>query len=406
VANKAFVLDAEGSQLSQDIADNMFNLIIDKDKLFKAWDDVRESDVYNGWISKVRSAGYAASHSLEAEEDDRILRFMGKGNFKAKEDPLTFAATAKAPQGILAWSKGANSFFGYACRMVTDVVRNSLKANVVWNNGVTVEQAARQFTAAALKVPVDENVRIDAVEMDSKQNEFTHSIVKAFIAKLYVDSDFLDLYFSMMADYKVSNPEIKMFLQWVKASGEPWTLFGNSFLMTALTLWLIRGEGPFALFSQGDDVDLNQANMRVDEDRLRNIQLYSNFDMTLEWGRYAAFCGYVLASGQLVPNIRRKLIKLMGCTFVNQLHFEQVQISIRLWMLQLRSGLGFYDAIRVNAETYQVSIAQVESWLEAIDSLGHISAAQFAAASNPIAENVFFMSQSYSGKYDVLNSVY
>jgi hypothetical protein len=406
VAGKNYVMDHEGLLLAKQIADNCVEQIFDKDKIFAAWTDTANSSTYNNWLDKVKQAGYSSSHSLEAELDDRILRFQGKGNFKAKEDPISSKSAAKAPQGILAWSKGANSFFGYACRVVTDVARRSLKPNVVWNNGISVEQAARDFTKAAMGVPTDENVRLDAEEMDSKQNEFTHTIVKFIIKALLVDGDFVDLYFSMMEDYRVSNPEITMFLKWVKASGEPWTLFGNSFLMTALTLWLIRGEGPFALFTQGDDVDYNRANMVVDQDRLDNLSLYCSFVMTSEWAHFAAFCGFVLYAGQLVPNIRRKLIKLSGMNIRDVKHFQVLQIAIRDWTSSMIKHVGFADMLKVNAETYDVSVDTVAAWFDTIESLGHISEEQFLRATDRVDLNTNYLAQSSDGSYTAFASVY
>jgi len=212
-----------------------------------------------------------------------------------------------------------------------------------------------------------------------------------FIERLFVSAEFLDLYFSMMEDYRVTNPNLKMFLKWVKASGEPLTLFGNSFLMTAMTLWLIRGDGPMAIFLQGDDVDINKCNMYFDEVRMANVQLYCEFEMEVERGFFAAFCGYVLYSGILVPNIRRKLIKLSGMSYMSQKHFESIQINIREWTTSLKTHMGFSDILKVNAMTYGVSDLAVETWFDAIESLGHISAEQFAKATCKVELNTKFI---------------
>jgi len=238
------------------------------------------------------------------------------------------------------------------------------------------------------------NVRLDAVEMDSKQNEFTHEIVAHFLRLLCVSDDFVTLYFSMMEDYRATNSELDMFLKWVKASGEPFTLFGNSFLMTAMTLWLIEGDGPFALFTQGDDVDLNQANMMFNEDRLAQVALYCAFTMTCEWGYYAAFCGFVFINGLLVPNIRRKFIKILGMSCPSVKHFQTVQIAIRDWCDSIKNHVGFQDILQANADTYLQSVDTAEGWFDAINSLGHVSADQYESIAQVVPVNYNYLNAS------------
>jgi hypothetical protein len=391
---KQFVMDDEGRQLARDIATNMFDKIIDKERLTVAWNDNTMSDVYKGWLAKAQSAAYASSHTVAMEDQDRIVRFHGKGSFKPKEGEITSDGLHKAPQGISAWSKGANSFFGYACRMISEVTRQSLKEEAVWNNGVSIDEAAKRFGIAAAKVPSPMNVRIDAIEMDSKQNQFTHTIVAEFIKLLCVSDEFVELYFSMMQDYDMVCDAFKIHLQWVKCSGEPFTLFGNTFLMVSLTLWLIRGEGPYALFGQGDDVDLNQANMRVDTERRDDLALYCAFDMTMEWGEYAAFCGFIYKDGVLCPNIRRKFIKILGMTQPSTKHFQVVQQAIRDWTKSIKDHVAFSDILRLNAEVYGMSQDNIETLFEAIDSVGHISAKQYESIACTVPLSTDFISSS------------
>jgi hypothetical protein len=185
---KQFIFDEEAGQLARDIAQNMFDKIIDQDRLRAAWNDMTSSDVYKGWLNKAASAGYAASHTIAAEDTDRILRFQGKSGFKPKETLPDKLIIHKAPQGIMAWSKGAVTFFGSACRNIAEVVRQSLNDSTTWNNGLTIDEAAQRFSTAAQKVRSEMNVRLDAVEMDSKQNQFTHSIVAHFLRLLCVST--------------------------------------------------------------------------------------------------------------------------------------------------------------------------------------------------------------------------
>jgi len=405
VSKKDEELDAGGIALAKEIALEGFNTLIDVEKLDEAWDDITSSVIYNQWLDKAAQAGYSASHSLSEEHSERIVRFHGKQNFKAKEDLVGYATVFKAPQGISAWSKGANSFFGVACRIISDVIRRSLKPNCVWNNGMTVEEAAERFVKASLKVPTPENVRLDAEEMDSKQNKFTHRINYEFDVLLKVNPIILDLYYSMYEEYLLMAQDCSVLLKGVKPSGAPWTLKGNSILMVLLSLWLITGEGPLAIFFQGDDVDRNQSAMKLHETRLRRLAIYCAFKMQTEFGDYAAFCGFVLINGQLVPNIRRKLIKLIGTSFRSYNHFTQVQQSLRDYMKALR-GLSMADIIEANAGIYGVSVEAAESWVEVIESLSHISKAQFEQAAMEVDINMKFLAQGRNGAYDRLETTY
>jgi len=195
----------------------------------------------------------------------------------------------------------------------------------------------------------------------------------------------------MIEKYKVVAEDFNLFLDWVKPSGEPFTLYGNSFLMTALTLWLIEGEGPYALFTQGDDVDLNQANMKFHKSRLDQLALYCSFTMSVEWGMYAAFCGFVFIYGMLVPNIRRKLNKVIGMSCPTVEHFQTVQIAIRDWVDSVRRSMSYADIIRANADVYGVTEQTAQGWFDVISSIGHISAEQYREVAHKVELNVLFL---------------
>nr|UTQ48852.1 replication-associated protein [Monilinia fructicola beny-like virus 1] len=391
---KAYVLDEAGKRLAHRIARLAFDTCIDKNRLALAWNSMDASTVLNKWCSKAASAGYASAHTVDSEIGSGILRFHPKANTKVKDTALTYEATFKAPQGISATSKEFNSLMGAPCRVVTDVVVKSLKDEFVWNNGITPAEAGSRYTAAALKVPTRENITMDVVEMDSKQNAFTHEINRHFDQLLGVSDDFLDIYYGLYSNYTLLGSMFSANLKWVKPSGAPWTLKGNTFLEFCIQNYIIKGDGPQAVFMQGDDLNRTQANMVVDVDAKSEIQRYCSFEMTMIRSEEASFCGYVYSSGMLVPNIRRKMNKIISAAIRNDKHFYQYQTGLRQWLKDLRSDKNFGDIIDCNMKEADCSREQIEGWLDCIDSVSHASWEQFRAMSHVVEKNIDYLNDA------------
>jgi hypothetical protein len=105
---KQFDLDPEGILLAKEIATNMLDTTIDKERLVVAWNGCTDSSVYQGWLEKAKQAGYAAAYTVAMEDQN---------------------------------------FFGAACRVISEVTRNSLNETTTWNNGLSINQATERFSA-------------------------------------------------------------------------------------------------------------------------------------------------------------------------------------------------------------------------------------------------------------------
>jgi len=267
----------------------------------------------------------------------------------------------------------------------------SLKDHIVWNNNCTPEEAGARYQAAAVQVPTDVNITMDVVEMDSKQNEFTHLVNRKFDECLGVSSDFLDFYYSQYESYDLVGSMFRSKQRGTKPSGAPWTLKGNSFLEFLLQNYMIRGQGQSAVFFQGDDLNRTQANMYVDNDRKSEIERYCAFEMTMTVSTEAAFCGFVYAKGLLIPNIRRKLNKVIAASIRSQEHFVEYQKGLRDWVKQLKEHVAFSDILVANAIQLDGTQAQVESWLEVVDSVSHCSWDQWRALANKVDLNINYL---------------
>nr|QOX06057.1 RNA-dependent RNA polymerase [Lentinula edodes beny-like virus 1] len=391
VPKKAYKLGDEGMRLAGEIARLGFDACIDRVRLAAAWNDMDAANVLEGFMAKVRTAGYATAWTADADPQEPVLRFHPKAQQKVKEAPITFAATFKAPQGISATAKEFNTLMGAAARFISEVINKSLKDEFVWNNGKTTEEAARRYTAAALRVPVDDNVTLDVVEMDKEQNGFTHMINRKFDELIGVSREFLDIYYGLYEHYKLVGMEFTASLQWVKPSGAPWTLKGNSFLEFLLANYIVVGDGPQAVFFQGDDLSRTQANMRVDVVRKSLVERYCAFVMSMVFSKEAAFCGFVYADGVLVPNVRRKLNKVIAAPIRSREHFYQYQAGIRDWLRDINRGDMLGTVLKVNAQQLGQDVGMVESWLDCIDSVAHASWEQWSSFAKKVDLNIDYL---------------
>jgi len=369
---KQYILDGEGLLLAQRIARVGFEACIDRQRLAQAWNSMSSSAVYQEWLLKARSAGYAASFTLD-ESGERSARFSGKASVKAKNDPVSYDSSFKAPQGIAATSKQVNTLFGAACRFIAKVIVESLKDEFTWDNNLTPEEAAERYTRACMAVPVRSGVTLDVKEMDSKQNAFTHQINLEFDKLLCVKQDFAELYYSIYHNTPLVGKYSSSQQEWIKLSGAPWTLKGNTILEFLIQNYIVTGEGPQAVYMKGDDLDRRQANLKVDVDRKTMVSLYCGFQMEAIFSDTAEFCGYVYSNGVLCPSIRRKLNKVLGQGFKTEKHFYEYATSLRDWCLKLRSDMAYDDIIRVNAEQSGCPRSAVEDWFDVLESLCHVS---------------------------------
>nr|BAS04359.1 polyprotein [Lentinula edodes ssRNA mycovirus] len=391
VPQKAYKLGEEGNRLAAEIARVGFDACIDRERLAAAWNDMDAANVLEGFMEKARRSGYASTWKEDADPQKPELRFHPKAQQKVKEAPITFAATFKAPQGISATSKEFNTLMGSAARFIASVINASLKDEFVWNNGKTTKEAAGRYTAAALKIPVDDNVTLDVVEMDKEQNAFTHMINRQFDTLIGVSQEFLDVYYGLYEHYKLIGMEFTASLRWVKPSGAPWTLKGNSFLEFLLANYMVIGDGPQAVFFQGDDLSRTQANMRVDVVRKSLVERYCAFQMSMVFSKEAAFCGFVYASGMLVPNIRRKLNKVIAAPIRSREHFYEYQAGIRDWLRDINAEDALPQVLQVNAQQLGADVSLVESWLDCIDSVAHASWDQWVSFAEKVDLNIDYL---------------
>lgn len=364
-----------GLKLAQDIGNRFANECLDTDFSVFQHEDIQT--VVNNAYGMMVTKNYEKQVDMtDGGTKARTCRFDLKEIDKAIKGPFDLY---KAGQGISAWSKEAHTFFCLGFRTMNQALIRGLKKNVIYDNGMSEEETMQQVGAILSDTPeVAVNAVIDAAACDSGQNRFTMAIERTIYERLGISKLFLDWYFSFREKYKLDSGFIKASVEYVKTSGEPGTLLGNTVLMMALMNSILRGDGPFAMVGKGDDGLKRQANMHYEESLVklvgRNCPLQFKVDINVP----VQFCGYALSGNQLVPCVLRKLIKCASHGFRDYEHFTEYQTSLRDWMIRLhRLREDGVNVLGVNRTIYDVEEGVVESWLESIDSLSHINKSQF-----------------------------
>jgi len=170
-------------------------------------------------------------------------------------------------------------------------------------------------------------------------------------------------------------------------------LKNNSFLQTAIVLYVMDYKSEAAIFTQGDDLNLFAIEPSLLPERMAEINQFCGYALTVSESDVAAFCGFVQAEGILAPNIRRKLFKLMAASIRTATHFYQIQVSLRDWCVKLKQDPAFADVLRLNASTYSVDVPTAESWFDMIESLSHCSFEQYVSVAQEVPINIHYMSE-------------
>jgi hypothetical protein len=266
-----------------------------------------------------------------------------------------------------------------AFRVLNDLMLKSVNPNVVYDNAMSEDEFVEKINKAMSSVPdVAINGVIDAAACDSGQGPFTQLIERYIYAALGISDFFLDWYFSFRERYVMQSKYVRANMQFIKTSGEPGTLLGNTVLMGALLNAMLRGEGPMAMAIKGDDGFKRQANLKINSDIVKAISAQTVLEFKLDLDVPITFCGYVLVQGKLMPSISRKIIKIAGHRFKTYQHFTEYQESLRDWINKVpRDPVGNAAFLECNAQLVGRSISDMQRMLDGIVSVSRIGKEQF-----------------------------
>lgn len=307
--------------------------------------------------------------------DSRVVRFHLKNIAKPKVngDLNLF----KAGQGISAWSKTAQSWFGKAMRILNARFGAILNDNVIYDNRMTEEELITKVNLQLKNIHrLATRGVTDCDQFDSVQNMFTQSIERNVLKRLGASDMFLDLYYSFRRNYIIQSTYTRVKCNFEKTSGEPGTLLLNTILSMVLTYYLFEGDGKFVIVAKGDDGFRSQLNLRVNEDNLALVNKFCQLGLKLSFDETVEFCGNVIVNGCFYPSIFRKLAKIAAHRFRDYKHFCEYQISLRDWESKI-AGKDVYNLCFVNSIVYGTNVSIAQAALDCIKSFAHINEVQF-----------------------------
>jgi len=307
--------------------------------------------------------------------DTRVVRFHLKDIAKPKVGGNI--NLMKAGQGISAWSKTAQSWFGKAMRILNARFGSLLVENVIYDNRMTEEELISSVNAQLRKLhPLATPGVSDCDQFDSVQNKFTQAIERRVLKRLGASDVFLDAYYSFRSNYLVQSSHVRARCLFEKTSGEPGTLLLNTILSMVLTYFIFEGDGNFVIVAKGDDGFRSQLNLRVSEDNLALVNKFCQLGLKLSFDETVEFCGNVIVGGVFYPSIYRKLAKLSAHRFRSYEHFCEYQISLRDWETKVAKA-DMHNLCAVNAVVYGTSVRDAYDALSCVRSFAHINKAQF-----------------------------
>lgn len=326
--------------------------------------------IMNEFLQSVKAKHYEEQYVGFDNTDARKVRFNIKEIFKPFKDSK--ADLGKVGQGISAWSKDAMLRFGACIRYINKQFKNCLKPHVLYDNRETDESSRKKIMRLMSLLPACAKKAVtDHGEFDAAQNEFTQELERELLRAMYVSEEFIAEYFSFRNNYILIAPETYCRADSEKTSGEPGTLLFNTIVAAIITNYVVRGHGSSIFVIKGDDGFKMQVGIAVDDNRYLEIKQFVNFELKIQIGDDAEFCGNAISGHKIVPSIIRKMHKLAAKRFRSYEHFTEYQISLRDWVSKTQND-DYFETCAMNAELYKMPVNEVIACFEAIQSASHI----------------------------------
>lgn len=364
----------EAKQLAQLMVNKFFKEHMQEVEL----DENRVGEIVDSWFESAASKKYMNQFKGYDNTDVHTIRFHIKTIFKPNTSKNGDAY--KAPQGISAFNKDMQIFFGPAARIINDLVLSSLKDHVVYDNKMTPEEVKNKLN---LLMELNDFPALNGVtdfEMyDSQQDQFTQCIEREFLMQLGVRQDFIDHYYSFRSKNTIIGGNMKGRMGFEKTSGEPFTLLMNTVLSAVMTNFLLRGEGPCVLAIKGDDGFKRQANLKMHDQNYLMVSQYTNLKMKVQISNEAEFCGYVIKDGRFIDNHLRKLHKVLSHRFRDYKHFCEYQDSLRNYIDENERDMETYgqDFAPMTAEAMGCDVETARSAYDCLKAYSHIDEETF-----------------------------
>lgn len=309
------------------------------------------------------------------------VRFAVKSIFKPVNTNKDFDLS-KAAQGLNMFDPWIVNFFCFACRVLRQIDLSSDNTDgdhvVLSNDGLSefeTMQAVVERMATHGNVPL-EILIADGVEYDATFDYFTLHLEEEYYRGLGCSEVFLAFYHRMRVKYRIIAKTINCVPKAQHATGEPNTIEANEVPIGVISTYVATVVGPSTAVKQGDDRNRIGMKFTIDQKLLNKIESYTNMRIKFQIKRQGEFCGMILTSDGMYPNIYRRLVKISGCQWRSYEHFCEYQKSLRDYKTLIEK-LGVSKVIAVSAVQQNASYSEMSHVWECIDSWGHINKEQW-----------------------------
>lgn len=373
---KNYPFDFEGDQLADKIAQEFVDEHLELNDSRRRVDEYVLNELWRSWNSAAESKKYFNMFRGHDDYDWATVAFHLKTIFKPKMF-LKLEQLNKVGQGISAWGKDAQILFAMVGRVLNTSLVSMMKKTCIYDNKITQQELFEKIKHLNGQIPsVALNGVTDMTEFDKNQNLFSQRIEFHIWRRMGFDIDMLDHYYSLRSNYRIRSEAGTAKVKAAKTSGEPLTLANNTILAAAISNYLLRGIGPFYMVMKGDDLWKRQCNLKLISERLDEIQKYVNFELRVTIEDAVEYCGNIVTTSGMYPNLQRKLYKILSHSFRDYKHFAEYQISLRDFM-NLCYSLDTGTLAAVNMEMIGCGYEQATGLLDCIQSFAHISERQF-----------------------------
>lgn len=349
-------------------------------------DDMVLDDLMLRFFEDARKKNYLSRSEKQLIDNYgiEVIQFSIKSGFKPSNSDKKMNLF-KVAQGVSAWSSYLASLFCLAFRYIQYVDqmtnRRDHQSQVITDNGLSEKEFFTQLKEAIDATYPEStaglmNGTTDAVEFDSLQNEFTQNIEYQYLLKLGLNKEFLDNYYQYRKNMPVHGKYFTTRLDHEKTSGEPGTLFNNGVVSKVCSNYMVRGKGPVVTVYKGDDHNKLQLALHIDEDRRKWVSQQCGIEFKLWVRKTGEFCGCLVTDKGIVPNMMRRVHKIIGQRFRDYTHFSEYQHSLREY-ISLINYVGVNSCIGAVMQTYNTNYITGQNCYDYIRSMSHINEIQF-----------------------------
>lgn len=324
---------------------------------------------------------YAQFGGFEYREVASRIRFHLKTIYKPS-NTMKDSNMFKAGQGISAWNPDLLIYFCLAFRILAEhdrmTERKDEHVKVFTDNGLNTFEFIEQVRNAVKRLgdlPYKHGI-LDQEMFDSLQNEWSQYLETAYWKKMGVSEEFLEMYYQFRHHAVMLGLYSWCKIEYEKLSGEPGTLVNNGIVEKTVGNAVLRGCGPVVLIYKGDDLDKMQMDLEIDEELLIELKSFTVMRLRAHITDRGEFCGFIMNGSDVVPNIVRKMDKIIAKPYRDYKQFTIYQQSLRDYETELRLATKS-KVIGCAMDLYGLAETECERIFDAVISMGHINEAQF-----------------------------